>query len=99
MCLLLRDKLTTKPPHWKRNESISDAGQQSESCSLRPHTQTIHTASSPRYHSHSPTKTRLWALSGTRGVRTATPPDPPPLYLLVHTRVSLDIYSTDISCG
>lgn len=76
MCLLLRDKATTKPPPWNLNESISDAGQPEAS---HGPSQTIHTASSLRYHSHGPTKARLWALSGTRGVRTATPPTLPPL--------------------
>lgn len=61
MCLLLRDKLTTKPPHWKLNESISDAGEQSESCSLRPHTQAVHRRSTQP------------VASGT----TATPPQRP----------------------
>lgn len=82
MSLLLRDKLTTKPPHWKLNESISDAGREvrvlQPEASHTARAQSIHTASSLRYHSHSPTKTRLWALSGTRGARTATLPLPPP---------------------
>lgn len=61
--------------------------------------QTIHTASSLRYNSDSSTKAWLWGLSGTRGERSrdCDPTDPHPLYLLVHSRVSTNVYSIDIS--
>lgn len=96
MSLLLRDKLTTKPPPWKLNESISDAGQQpqaSHTLTHRPSTQPVAsgtTATPPQRPGSG-----LSAGGEESGLR---PPLTPPLYLLVHTRVSLRVYSRGRSC-